>query len=138
MTKFGEFLQNSLGGNSMTDGLSRLQYPHTPPPPHSGIIRIFLSSIQLIHQVLSKSVHNFLRYHAIYSFWPYLSMVKNHLKIIISRSGSSPKSNQFIIVTHPTCPPNFVQTCPHLLRYPPHRRTNRQTQFSVTCFPALN
>ena len=34
-------------------------------------------------------------------------MVKNHWKIIvsISGSGSSPKSNQFVLVTHPTCPP---------------------------------
>ena len=36
-------------------------------------------------------------------------MVKNHEKILIigSESGSSPKSNQFVLVTHPTCSPNF-------------------------------
>ena len=36
----------------------------------------------------------------LYCFWPYLSMVKNHLKILVSRSGSSPKSHQFVLVTH--------------------------------------
>ena len=25
---------------------------------------------------------------------------------------SSPKSNEIVLVTHPTCPPNFVQICP--------------------------
>ena len=36
------------------------------------------------------------------------------LKIIRSESGSSPKLNQFVLVTHPTCPPNFIQIHPQL------------------------
>ena len=30
------------------------------------------------------------------------------LKILVSVSGSSPKSNQFVRITHPTCPSSFV------------------------------
>ena len=42
---------------------------------------------------------------------PYHSIVKNHLKIRVSgsRSGAEPKSHQFVLVTHPTCPPSFVR-----------------------------
>ena len=38
------------------------------------------------------------------------------LKILVVRSGSgsSPKSNRFVVVTHPTCPPSFIQICPQL------------------------
>ena len=41
----------------------------------------------------------------LYRFWPYLSIVKIHFEkqiILVSRSGSgsSPKSNQFVLVTH--------------------------------------
>ena len=38
------------------------------------------------------------------------------LKILVvgSGSGSSPKSNQFVLVTHPTCPPSFVRIRPQL------------------------
>ena len=31
-----------------------------------------------------------------------------------SRSRSSPNSNQFVRVTHPTCPPNFIRIRPQL------------------------
>ena len=36
-------------------------------------------------------------------------MVKNHLKNLISESGSSPKSNQFVLVIHPIYTPSFVR-----------------------------
>ena len=38
-------------------------------------------------------------------------MVKNHLKIIRSwsRSGSSPKLNKFVLVTHPPYPQSFIR-----------------------------
>ena len=39
-----------------------------------------LRHTQCAHQVSSDSVHNFLRYRAIYRFWPYLSMVRIHFK----------------------------------------------------------
>ena len=56
---------------------------------------------------------NFLRYRAIYHFWTNLSMVKKHVKkILVSGCGSSPKSNPFVLVTHPTCPPSFSQIHP--------------------------
>ncbi len=47
------------------------------------------------------------------------SMVKNHFKnqiILRCRSGvwASPKSNQFVWATHPTCPLSFVHVCPQL------------------------
>ena len=36
----------------------------------------------------------------------------------MSRSGfrSSPKSNQFILITHPTCPPSFIRIRPQLFQ----------------------
>ena len=63
--------------------------------------------------------NTFLKYHAVYRFLLYLSMVKNHFEtqiILVSRSGfgSSPKSNQFFLVTHPTCPPSFIRIRPQL------------------------
>ena len=33
-------------------------------------------------------------------------------KILLSRFRSSPKLNRFVLVTHPTYPPTFVQICP--------------------------
>ena len=36
------------------------------------------------------------------------------LKIILVGSGSSPKSNQFVVVTHPTCLPSFIRIRPQL------------------------
>ena len=39
-------------------------------------------------------------------------------KIIRSRFVSSPKSNQFVLVTHPTFPPNIVWIRHNSLRYP--------------------
>ena len=62
----------------------------------------------------------------IYHFWPYLSMAKNHLKIPVVRSGSSPKSNQFVLVTHRTCPPNFIRICTQLFEIS-CTQTNKQT-----------
>ena len=47
---------------------------------HQNRINSYLWYTQHIHQISSESVHNFLRYHVIYNFWPNLSMVKNHLK----------------------------------------------------------
>ena len=35
-------------------------------------------------------------------------------KILIPRFGFSPKSNQFVVVRHPTCPPRFVRILPQL------------------------
>ena len=67
----------------------------------------------------------FLRYCAIYHFWPDLSMVKNLFKnsstVVESGSGfgSSPKSNQFVLVTHGTCPQNFIRI--------------RQQLFEISC-----
>ena len=46
----------------------------------SAILNGFVLVIHYVHQVSSKSVLSFLRYRATYRFWPYLSMVKNHLK----------------------------------------------------------
>ena len=60
-----------------------------------------------------------LRYHMIYHFQPYPSMVNNYLKMIGSGSGfrSSPKLNRFFPVTHPMCPPIFVKIVNNFLRY---------------------
>ena len=35
-------------------------------------------------------------------------MVNNHWKSLVVGSGSSPKSKQFVLVTHRTCPQNFI------------------------------
>ena len=76
--------------------------------------------------------NTFLRYRARYRFWPHLSMVKNNFKnqkILISESGfgSSPKSNQFILVTHRTCPQNFIRIRAQLFEIS-CTQTNRQTE----------
>ena len=93
---------------------------------HQNWINSSLSHTQCVPQVSSESIHNFLRY-GIYHFWPYLSMVKNHLKVpvVASRSGSFPKSNKFVLVTHPTCPPNFIWIRPQLFKIS-YTQTNRQ------------
>ncbi len=51
----------------------------------------------------------------LHRFWPDLNRVKNHFQNLIILSsrpgfGSSPKSNQFVLATHPTCPPSFIWT----------------------------
>ena len=53
---------------------------------HQNWINSSLQHTQSVHKVSSESVYNFLRYCAMYHFWPCLSMVKNHLKMIGSRS----------------------------------------------------
>uniref|UniRef100_A0A8C4N9X4 Cell division cycle protein 26 homolog n=1 Tax=Eptatretus burgeri TaxID=7764 RepID=A0A8C4N9X4_EPTBU len=40
----------------------------------------------------------------------YLNSDESIEQILVSRSGSSPKSNQFVLVTHPTCPLNLCTT----------------------------
>ena len=66
-------------------------------------------------------------------FWPHLSMMKKHFKkIILSRFGFrfSPKSNLFVFVTDPTCPPNFVRIRPQLFEIfcsLINKQTDRQT-----------
>ena len=48
-----------------------------------------------------------------YHFWPHFSTAKNHLK-------------NFILVTHPTCLPNFIQLHPQLFEIPcSQRETDR-------------
>ena len=81
--------------------------------PLIGRIRIVTKNT--LNSTLSHTqcVHNVLKYHAIYRFWPYPSMVKNYFKKLkILQSGSrsrfSPKSTNFILVTYPNCP-SFVQ-----------------------------
>ena len=51
------------------------------PHLHQNRIGLFLSPPQLVQQVLSQLVHNFLRYRAIYRFSPISQMVKNQFKI---------------------------------------------------------
>ena len=43
-----------------------------------------------------------------------LQNLLNWLTVGRSGSGSSPKSNQFVRVTHTTCPPNFIRVRPQL------------------------
>jgi len=74
------------------------------PDLNQNLIGLFLSPTELIDQVSSESVHNFLRCRV----WPFLSIEKNHLKILVSGSGSPPKSNHFLLITPSTYPPNFV------------------------------
>ena len=52
--------------------------PDRDPDLNQNIICLFMSPNQFIHQESSESVHNFLRYRAIDSLWPLLSMLKNH------------------------------------------------------------
>ena len=83
-----------------------------PPPCNAWSTRTYRA--QYIFEISCDTV--------LYRFWPYLSTVKNHFKkwnnsriqILVSgfRFRSSPKSNQFIVDTHPTCPPSFVRIRP--------------------------
>ncbi len=52
----------------------------------------------------------------IYRFHPISQWWRITLKILVvgSGSGSSPKSNQFVVVKHQTCPQNFIQIHPQL------------------------
>ena len=74
-----------------------------------------------------KSGHNFLSHHVIYSFWRYLSMVKDRFINYCIRIWirSSPKSHTLIPITHPTCPPILSKFVYNLLRYPAHKQTNK-------------
>ena len=106
---------------------------------HQNWINSSLPYTQPVHQVLSESVHNFLRYRAMYPFWPCLSMVKNQLKILVVGSGfgSSTKSNRFVLVTHPTCPQNFIQIRAHLFEISctqTNKQTDRQRGENITSF----
>ena len=49
--------------------------PDLDPDLNQNLIPLFLSPNQLIHIILL--------YHALYGFWPHLSMVKNQLKYIL-------------------------------------------------------
>ena len=53
--------------------------PDLDPDLNQNRIALFSSPTQLIHQVLSELIDNFLKYHAIYRFWPPLSMLNHHL-----------------------------------------------------------
>ena len=64
-------------------------------------------------------------------------MAKNHIKNSGSHTGSgsgySTKSNQFILVVHPTCPPNFIQIRPQLFDTS-STQTDKQTDTKTTSF----
>ena len=73
--------------------------PDLNPDLNQNLIGLFLS---LIHQVSSQFVHSILRYRALYHFLAIsLNGWKITLKILRFRSGSSPKSIELILVTHP-------------------------------------
>ena len=78
-------------------------------PQNSGRDDVYQTPIPHRRPSMDVTVHHLLINRAIYRFWPLLSTMKNHLKIQASGSGSSPKSNHFVLVTHPTCPPNFIR-----------------------------
>ena len=84
---------------------------------HKNWISSSLSHTQHVHQVSSEWVHNFLRHHAIYPFWPW----RITFLVVGSWSGSSPKSNQFVRVIQRTCPQLFEISCAKT-----NRQTNRQ------------
>ena len=56
-------------------------------------------------------------------------------KILRSGSWSSPKSDQFVLVTHPTWPPSFIRICPQLFEIS-CTQANKQTEKSenITSF----
>ena len=82
----------------------------------------------LIHENISSPIH----------FWDImLSLVFDPIsqwwriteKILVVRSGSSPKSNHFVLVTHPTCPPSFIWIHSQLFEISctqTNKQTNRQ------------
>ena len=93
------------------------------PYLNPNLIDLFLSPTQLIHQAVI--IHPQLFEMSCYiSYWwrtTHLSMVKNNFKKIMypDRSGcvSLPKSNIFLLVTHPTCPLSFIRIRSNVLRY---------------------
>ena len=87
------------------------------PPPSARVTRRALSRVDtstmqcLIQKNISRPIH----------FWdmPYIILASSlngeeSLKIPVVRSGSSPKSNQLVLVTHRTCPQNFIRIHPQL------------------------
>ena len=102
---------------------------HIPPPHNAWSMRTYRA--QYIFETSC--------YPVLYRFWPYLSMVKNHLKKILvvgsrSGSGSSPKSNQFVLVTQ-----NFIRIRPQHFEIPctqtdkqTNRKTDRETERGET------
>ena len=72
---------------------------------------------------------------ALYRFQPNLSTVKNRFKNSSGGSGSrsSPKSNQFILVTHRTCPQNFIQIRPQLFEIS-CTQINKQKNKKTSCW----
>ena len=98
---------------------------------HQNPINSSLPHTQCVHQVSSKSVHNFLRYRARYCFWPHLSMVKNHLK-----NSSSLIRIRIFTKIESVCPrhtPNLPSKFPPntsttFLKYPAHKQTEKQTE----------
>ena len=106
----------------------KLSDPDSDSDLHQNWSSSSLLHIQCVHQFSSESVHNFLRYRAIYHFGPVSQWWRNTEKILVVRSGSrsSPKSNQFVLVKHRTCPQNFIRICPQLFEIS-CTQTDRQT-----------
>ena len=114
------FLALSLNGEESLKKLSDLLLDL-----HQNWTNSSSSHTQLVHQVSSESVHNVLRYRAIYYFIPFSQWWRT-TKIIRSGSGfrSSPKLNQFVVVTHPACPPSFIRI--------------RAQRFEISCFALVS
>ena len=83
----------------------------------------------LIHKNISGPTHfsNIMLYIV---FGPITQWWRITEKIVVSRSWSSPKSNQFLLVTHATSPQNFIRIRPQLFKISctqTDRQTNKQT-----------
>ena len=102
------FLALSLNGE---ESLIKLSDPDLDLDLHQNWINSSLSHTQHVHQVSSESVHNFWDIVLSIIFGPMSQWWRTTLEILVVGSGSrsSPKSNQFVLVTHQTCPQSFIR-----------------------------
>ena len=120
----------SLNGE---ESLKKLSDPDPELDLHQKWTNSSLSYTQQVHQVSSESVHNCLRYHALYRFWPSLSQwwwITKKILVVGSGTRSSSKAKQFVLVTHRTCPQNFIRIHPQLFEIP-CTQTDKQEEEKV-------
>ena len=127
---WGPEFKSCLAVELIPDGVDSACHP-SEVSKMSTILLGWLSNLSILHwsNDLSRIVPNnrgdcFGSTNALYRVWtqwildvvfgPISQWWRITLKILVARSGSSPKCNQFILVTHPTSPQNFIQIHPQL------------------------
>jgi len=106
------------------NGEKSLKFSDPDPNLHQNWIHSSLLHTQPAHQGSSESIHNFLKPLLYVVFIRPFNGKESVKKILRSTSGSSPKSNQFGLVTYPSSTPNPSVT----LRCFVHKQIGRHRQ----------